>query len=77
MAEETKTVEVKSAWLSKINWVSAITALVALAAAFGFVIPQEWVDTVLKLVAIVSPILTIGLRTFFTTTITPASAKKA
>lgn len=73
---ENKVVEVKSAWFSKINIVSAVSALVALATALGIAVPQEWVDSVMKLVAVVAPVLTLILRTWFTTTITPASAKK-
>lgn len=58
--------KVSSPWWSKINLVQVITAVVALCAAFGIVIPDEWQRTVLELVAVIGPLVTMVLRTFFT-----------
>ncbi len=66
-------VPVKSAWLSKINITAAIAAAIALLAAFGVAIPAEWQVTLVKVVAVFGPILTIVLKTWFTNTVTPSS----
>jgi hypothetical protein len=57
---------INPAALSKINWTNALAAVVALSAALGFVIPQEYQDLAIKAVAVGAPVLTIILRTFFT-----------
>lgn len=51
---------------SKINLTNAIAAAVALAAAFGVVIPPEYQALATQVVAIGAPLVTIVLRTFFT-----------
>ena len=74
---EPKTVEVpvKSAAKSKINLTAAVAAIVALANAFGYVVPDTWVSTATTAISILSPILIIFFRTWLTKSITPASAK--
>ena len=75
MPSETATVPVKSPWTSKINVVNVVTALISLAAGFGFVVPDEWKDTVLQLVGVLGPLLTVVLRTWFSTSVTSTSVK--
>lgn len=69
-------VDVKSAWLSKINIVAIVTAIVTLATAFGLDIPEETKVQILSIAGVLGPILIGVLRTYFTTTLTPASAAK-
>ncbi|MFA7308433.1 MAG: hypothetical protein WC026_17385 [Hyphomicrobium sp.] len=69
-------VEVKSAWYSKINWANVANIAFLVAATFGLNIPD---DTKVQLIAGVSAIvsfMTIIMKTFFTPTVTPASAAK-
>ena len=70
------TVAVKSAWLSKINWTAAITAAIALAAAFGLPISEQTKVQILTITGVVGPIIISILRTWFTTSVTPAVAVK-
>lgn len=76
MNPQTKTVEVQSAWASKINWTQAATALLTLAAAFGLPLTDEQRIALLTTIGIFGPALTAWLRTFKTTTVTPAVAAK-
>lgn len=69
-------VAVKSAWWSKINWVQAITLLATVAAVFGFDFPPETQAKVVETLVGVSTLATIVLRTWFTTSVTPAVANK-
>lgn len=68
--------ETKSAWASRINWTAAISALLTLLAAFGLPISEEMKVQIMALVGTLSPIAVILLKTFFTTTITPAAAAR-
>lgn len=69
-------VAVKSAWWSKINWVQAVTLLATVATVFGFDFPPELQAKVVATITGVSAFLTIVIRTWFTTTVTPAVADK-
>lgn len=70
------TVDVKSAWLSKINWAQAIGVIASVAAVFGFDLsPALQVQVVAAIQGIVA-VVTWALKTFGTTTITPSSAAK-
>lgn len=51
---------------SKINWTNIISAVVAIAAAFGFIIPQEYQLIAAQILSIMTPIITVFLRTWFT-----------
>lgn len=70
------TVDVKSAWLSKINWAQAIGVVASVAAVVGFDLsPALQVQVVAAIQGIVA-VVTWALKTFGTTTVTPSSAAK-
>lgn len=69
-------VEEKPAFLSKVNWASVISVVFTMLAAFGLNIPDELKVQILAAVSAITGIVTVVLRTYFTTTITPTSAKK-
>jgi hypothetical protein len=69
-------VAVKSAWWSKINWVSAVAMAATAATMFGFDFPPEMQAKVVATITGVSGFATIVLRTWFTTSVTPAVADK-
>lgn len=66
---------VKSAWLSKINWLQIVSLGVTFATGiFGaFNLDPAMTAKATAGAAAVGQVLTIVLRTFFTTTITPSS----
>lgn len=70
-------VAVKSAWWSKINWVQAITLLATVATVFGFDFPPELQAKIVETLVALSALATIVLRTWFTTSVTEAAAKRA
>lgn len=79
MANETAPtviVEEKSAWYSKINITSVITVIFTLLTAFGMPIPDELKVQILAAISAISSVVIIVWKTWFTTTITPASASK-
>jgi uncharacterized membrane protein len=69
-------VEVKSAWMSKINWTQLISVLASLLIVFGVNIPPELQAHLATAITALSALVTIIMKTWFTTTITPASAAK-
>lgn len=71
---DTQTVQVQSAMVSKINWTQVIGALITLAVAFGAPISDAQKVEILAVSGTVIPFITGILKTFFTKTITPASA---
>lgn len=71
-----ESIKVQSAWLSKINLVSAVTALLALATAFGLPVDDATKVQILSIAGVASPVIIMLLRSYFTTTITPASAAR-
>lgn len=70
------TVDVKSAWLSKINWTQAIGVLASIGAVFGFDMPLTMQVQVVAAIQGIVAVVTWALKTFGTTTITPSSAAK-
>lgn len=69
-------VAVKSAWWSKINWTQAIGMLASVGVLFGMHLsPDEQAKIVVTIQAI-SGVATVILRTWFTTSVTPAVAEK-
>ena len=70
-------VAVKSAWWSKINWVQAVAMIATVATVVGFDFTPEMQAKVVETIVGVSGFATIVLRTWFTTTVTPAVADKA
>ena len=71
----TATVAVKSGWLSKINWTQAVAFGAMLLTMFGIDLPAQTQADILAAVLAGSSVLTWVLKTFFTNTVTPASAK--
>ena len=69
-------VAVKSAWWSKINWVQAVALLATVATVFGFDFPPEMQAKIVATITGVSGVATVILRTWFTTSVTPASADR-
>ena len=69
------TVDVAPAFMSKINWVAAATAALALLASFGLEIPEQTKTMILTVIPVVGSILVVILKTWFTTTVTPSSVK--
>lgn len=71
------TVDIKSAWLSKINWTQAIGVAASIAAVFGFNLPA---NTQVELVAGIQGIVAVVtwvLKTFAKPSVTPSAAAKA
>lgn len=68
--------DIKSAWLSKINWTQAISFAAMLLTMFGIDLPDDVRDALLATIVGLQAILTWVFKTFFTTTITPTSANK-
>lgn len=75
MAEVTQ-VEVKSAWASKINWVQVASVVASILVVFGINIPPELQAEIAAAITAISGIITIVVKTWFTTTVTPSSAAK-
>lgn len=50
---------------SGVNWAAALTGILGTAAAFGYAIPPEWADTVIKTVVTVGPIAVLLFRNIF------------
>lgn len=69
-------VAVKSAWWSKINWAQAIAMAASVGVFFGLDIPPEQQAKIVVTINAVSGVATIILRTWFTSTVTPAVAEK-
>ncbi len=67
-------VEVKSAWLSKINWTQVAQIAFSVGALFGLDVPPEEKAAIITAINGIGNVVTIVMKTFFTSTITPASA---
>ena len=65
---------VGSAWMSKINWAAAGAALLTLGTSLGLPISEEMKVQILTIIGVGAPLIIGVLRTWFTTTMTPASA---
>lgn len=68
--------EVKSAWVSKVNWTLAITFLLNALAFFGIAIPADVKDAVMMIVTSLGIVIAWVIKTWFTTSISAASAAK-
>jgi hypothetical protein len=75
--QDQATVDVKSAWLSKINWIQVValagTTATGLIGAFN--LDPVTAAKVTAIVAIVGQVATVIVKTFFTSTVTPSSVK--
>lgn len=73
-------VKVSSAWWSKINWTSVIgvvCTLLAIATSNKFAISSEMQLTIVAAIQAVQALVTVILKTYFTTTVTPGSLTPA
>jgi hypothetical protein len=66
-------VPIKTAWLSKINWVAVGSAVMALAVAFGVNISDADKTAILTAIPVIAGTITWILRTWFNGTVSPAS----
>lgn len=66
-------VPVKSAWLSKINWTQGVALAAALGTFFGFDLDAKTQAEALAGIVGIQSVVTWLLKTFFTTTVTPAA----
>ncbi len=73
---KTAVVDVKSAWASKINWVSLIGVIAMIGSFFGLDLDTATQAALVTAIGTISGVITMVLRTFFTKTITPQSANK-
>lgn len=69
-------VRVKSGWFSKINWAAGAMLVFALSDFIGRPVPANLRDAIAKAVETLVPIAIIVIRTWFTTSVTKASAGK-
>jgi len=74
---QTVEVDVKSAWLSKINWTQTVGVLASILVVFGIDIPVQTQLAIVGGIQGVVALATWALKTFGTTTVTPSSASKA
>ena len=73
-SKEVAQVDVQSAWLSKINWGEVVKVLCAFAAVKGINIPTDIQNDILMTIISAGAVYTFVMKTWFTKTITPASA---
>lgn len=73
---DTVLANVKSAWLSKLNWTLAAGALFNLFAFFGLNVPADVKDAIVMAGNSLVIVAAWVIKTWFTTSITPQSAKK-
>ena len=69
-------VAVKSAWWSKINWTQFVSLAGSVLVFFGLDISEEHKAAIIAILNGLSSVLTIILRTWFTSSVTPAVANK-
>lgn len=67
-------IPIQTAWLSKINWTQAVAFLAVMFTMFGIDLDAETQAQIVAAIAAISQVLTWIMRTWFTATITPASA---
>lgn len=67
--------EVKSSLASKINWTQAIAMLAMVASVFGLDLDQAQLAKVLEGIIAANALVTVVMRTFFTTQLTKASVR--
>ena len=65
---------VKSGWFSKINWTQIGGLLASLAALIGLNVDPQTLTTIVVGIQALIAVVTMVMRTFFTTSVTAASA---
>ncbi len=68
--------EIKSAWLSKINWTQLVGFLAVMLAAFGVDLDSDTQIAIVAAIAGATQIATWIIKTWFTATVTPGSVRK-
>lgn len=68
--------DVKSSWLSKINWTQGVTGAAVLLSWVGIDMPPEVRAAVISVISGIGLVVTWVIRTWFTTSITTASVQK-
>ena len=71
------TVDVKSAWASKINWTQVISVLAMVLAWFGIDMPPDVRAAVITAISSIAAVATWVQRTWYTTAVTVASLQLA
>jgi len=69
--------ELKSTFLSKINWAQLLAVVAMLLTTFGIDLPADVQSSIVAAIVAIQAVVTWILRTFYTTTMTPAAASKA
>jgi hypothetical protein len=69
--------DIKSSWLSKINWTQFIGFAAMILTVFGIEMPDEVKVQIVALIGSAQAILTWVLRTWFTKSLTKASVPAA
>jgi len=69
--------ELKSTFLSKINWTQLLAVVAMLLTTFGIDLPADVQASIVAAIVAIQAVVTWVLRTWFTTTMTPAAASKA
>ena len=72
----TTTVEIKSAWYSKINWTQALALGASVLVVFGINLPPEVQVQIVAGIQAAQAVLTWVIKTWFTDTVTPAASGK-
>ncbi len=67
--------EIKSAWLSKINWTVAVSFIASMAALFGFDVPAETQTHIILVINAITGLAIWIMRTWFTYTVTPSAVQ--
>lgn len=73
---DTVRVPVTSAWASKINWTQGVTGAAVILAYFGINLDPATQAAILAVIAGANVVGTWVLRTWFTTSVTPAAIAK-
>lgn len=69
-------VAIKSAWWSRINWTQAVAMAASVGVFFGHDFSPEQQAKIVVTIQAVAGLATIILRTWFTSSVTPAVAHK-
>ena len=69
-------VPIKSAFASGINWATVLGVIATIATAFGYTVPPDLVPAVTGMISAAVGLFVVIKRTWFTTSITPSSAKR-
>ena len=69
-------VAIKSAWWSKVNWTQVVAMVATVGVLFGTSLSPEEQAKIVATIQAVSGLATVILRTWFTTSVTPAAASR-